>query len=143
MKFKRHLGAFGITNAMQKRPCRQLSGGQKSRIALATITWKEPHIIVMDEPTNHLDMETIEALVSALNGFSGGVVLVSHDVHFVGSICSQIYVVENQGVTEFMGDIMAYKKSVIQRVIHDAEAKRKAKIAKAKDAQAKDTQARV
>lgn len=48
------------------RPLKFLSGGQKSRVAFAKLAWSKPHVVVMDEPTNHLDLETIEALIAAL-----------------------------------------------------------------------------
>jgi ATP-binding cassette, subfamily F, member 3 len=55
-----------------------LSGGQKSRVALAILAYSKPHILVMDEPTNHLDLDAIQALIAALTAFKGGVVIVSH-----------------------------------------------------------------
>ena len=116
LKFRRHLGAFGVSGAMALRPVRQMSGGQKSRVALAMITWKEPHIIVMDEPTNHLDMETIEALIKALNAYQGGVILVSHDVHFVGSIVNELYVVADCSVQRFDGTVADYKQTVVKSI---------------------------
>jgi ATP-binding cassette subfamily F protein 3 len=116
LKFRRHLGAFGVSGPMALRPVRQMSGGQKSRVALAMITWREPHIIVMDEPTNHLDMETIDALIKALNAYQGGVILVSHDVHFVGSIVNELYVVADGGVQRFDGTVAQYKDTVVKSI---------------------------
>ena len=53
-----------------------LSGGQKSRIGFAALAFQKPHVIVMDEPTNHLDMESIDALIEAIKGFRGGLIVV-------------------------------------------------------------------
>ena len=65
------------------------------------------------EPTNHLDIETIDALIDALKGFKGGVVVVSHDQHFVNSICSELWVVQDASVVKFQGTIGQYKKLIL------------------------------
>jgi ATP-binding cassette subfamily F protein 3 len=89
-----------------------LSGGQKSRVAFAMITWLQPHILLLDEPTNHLDFDAINALISALNAFEGGIVVVSHDQHFLSNVCDSIYVVNNKRVKRFEGDIEDYRRSI-------------------------------
>lgn len=60
------LGGFDIKGPLALRPLKFLSGGQKSRVAFAKLAWSKPHVVIMDEPTNHLDLETIEALIVAL-----------------------------------------------------------------------------
>eukprot|EP00826_Nyctotherus_ovalis_P011129 TRINITY_DN12905_c0_g1_i7.p1 TRINITY_DN12905_c0_g1~~TRINITY_DN12905_c0_g1_i7.p1 ORF type:complete len:670 (-),score=210.27 TRINITY_DN12905_c0_g1_i7:106-2070(-) len=107
--FRNYLGSFGISGSMALRPMYLLSGGQKSRVALAVVTWRRPHILMMDEPTNHMDIDAVSALVIALNSFAGGLVVVSHDQYFVNSICKKIFVVKGQKVKEFVGDFKAYK----------------------------------
>jgi len=79
---RNHLGALGIKGDLALQKIELLSGGQKSRVSFAILTFLKPHLIIMDEPTNHLDLDTIEALLTALNSFSGGVILVSHDQYF-------------------------------------------------------------
>ena len=86
-KFRSHLGSFGITGNMALRPMYLLSGGQKSRVSFAMITWTKPHILMLDEPTNHLDFDAINALIVALNNFEGGLVVVSHDEYFLSALC--------------------------------------------------------
>ena len=86
---RRHLGRFGVSGGLATQRIRTLSGGQRCRVVLARAMYKRPHILVMDEPTNYLDLETVEALISALSSFKGGVLLVSHDQHFIDSVVSE------------------------------------------------------
>ena len=111
-EYRSHLGSFGISGNMSIRPMYLLSGGQKSRVAFAMVTWVKPHILVMDEPTNHLDIDAVNALIIALNSFEGGLVIVSHDQHFVGSICDEIHVVKEQRCTRFKGTFLDYKECI-------------------------------
>jgi ATP-binding cassette subfamily F protein 3 len=67
--FRAHLGSFGITGNLALKPMNLFSGGQKSRVAFALITWLKPHILLLDEPTNHLDFDSINALILALNNY--------------------------------------------------------------------------
>ncbi|KAK8791807.1 hypothetical protein WA158_005184 [Blastocystis sp. Blastoise] len=79
------------------RPMGTLSGGQKSRVVLATIAYQQPHIYILDEPTNHLDIESIEALSTLLKEFQGAVILVTHDQYLVENVCKDLYVIEPDG----------------------------------------------
>ena len=111
-KFRAHLGSFGITNNMALRPMYLLSGGQKSRVSFALITWEKPHILMLDEPTNHLDFDAINALIVALNNFEGGLVVVSHDEYFLNALCDRLYIVNKKKVKAFEGDLKEYRKIV-------------------------------
>jgi len=95
------LGGFGIAGDMALRTIESLSGGQKSRVALAIITHCMPHLIFLDEPTNHLDLETIDALVEAIKHYDGAVVMVSHDQYFLSQVATQFWSVANQKVSVF------------------------------------------
>eukprot|EP00485_Elphidium_margaritaceum_P011593 CAMPEP_0202687248 /NCGR_PEP_ID=MMETSP1385-20130828/2931_1 /ASSEMBLY_ACC=CAM_ASM_000861 /TAXON_ID=933848 /ORGANISM="Elphidium margaritaceum" /LENGTH=861 /DNA_ID=CAMNT_0049342005 /DNA_START=103 /DNA_END=2688 /DNA_ORIENTATION=+ len=95
------LGRFNIGDTYARRRIGTLSGGQKSRVAFAILTWYAPHLIIMDEPTNHLDMPTIDALAIALSDFEGTVMIVSHDQHFVETVCDEFWCVGNRGVKMF------------------------------------------
>eukprot|EP00747_Dinoflagellata_sp_TGD_P067340 gnl/TRDRNA2_/TRDRNA2_155227_c0_seq1.p1 gnl/TRDRNA2_/TRDRNA2_155227_c0~~gnl/TRDRNA2_/TRDRNA2_155227_c0_seq1.p1 ORF type:complete len:175 (+),score=28.52 gnl/TRDRNA2_/TRDRNA2_155227_c0_seq1:29-526(+) len=95
------LGRFGVQGDMATRRVSTLSGGQKSRIALAIITYNEPHLIYLDEPTNHLDMETIDVLIEAINGFDGAVVMVSHDQYFLSKVATEFWSVSGGKVAVF------------------------------------------
>jgi len=87
------LGRFGIQGDMALRRIITLSGGQKSRVALAIVTYSQPHLIYLDEPTNHLDMETIDALVEAVQNFEGSIVMVSHDQYFLSKVATEFWAV--------------------------------------------------
>ena len=97
-KIRMHLGSFGISGNLALRPMYLLSGGQKSRVSFAMITWDKPHILMLDEPTNHLDFDAINALIIALNNYEGGLVVVSHDQYFLSALCDRLYVVDTNGV---------------------------------------------
>uniref|UniRef100_A0A7S1CLU2 ABC transporter domain-containing protein n=1 Tax=Bicosoecida sp. CB-2014 TaxID=1486930 RepID=A0A7S1CLU2_9STRA len=118
-----HLGKFGISGDLALQKMGTLSGGQKSRVAFAQITWTKPHLVCLDEPTNHLDLDTIDALIVALGAFNGGVVIVSHDQHFVSSVADEIWYVADGKVTRFEGTLAEYKKSLLDAVAA-AEARR-------------------
>jgi ATP-binding cassette subfamily F protein 3 len=90
-----------------------MSGGQKSRVAFAALTFSKPHVVILDEPTNHLDMEAIEALANALIDFKGGVVVISHDQYFIEKVCNEIWIVGNKTVKIYKGTFEDYKRSII------------------------------
>jgi len=87
------LSRSGIDTALMDVPAAALSGGQKSRLAMAAVSAARPHVLFMDEPTNNLDVSAVEALVEAVKNFEGGVVLVSHDKYFVSHIAKEVWVV--------------------------------------------------
>ncbi|KAI9650319.1 ATP-binding cassette, regulator of translational elongation [Ciborinia camelliae] len=111
-EYRRHLGAFGITGMTGLQKMELLSGGQKSRVAFACLSLQNPHILVLDEPSNHLDIEAMDALSQALNAFQGGVLMVSHDVTMLQTVCTSLWVCDNGTVEKFPGDVQAYKKRI-------------------------------
>lgn len=74
-------------------------------------------MLLLDEPTNHLDMETIDALGDAINNFEGGLVLVSHDFRLINQVAEVIWICENEKVTKWEGDIIAYKDHLKAKVM--------------------------
>jgi ATP-binding cassette subfamily F protein 3 len=111
-EYRRHLGAFGITGMTGLQKMELLSGGQKSRVAFACLSLTNPHILVLDEPSNHLDIEAMDALSTALNQFQGGVLMVSHDVTMLQTVCTSLWVCDDGTVEKFPGDVQAYKKRI-------------------------------
>lgn len=111
-EYRRQLGAFGITGTTGLQEMELLSGGQKSRVAFACLALTNPHILVLDEPSNHLDIEAMDALAEALNKFQGGVLMVSHDVTMLQTVCTSLWVCDNGTVEKFPGDVQAYKKRI-------------------------------
>lgn len=113
--YRRHLGAFGITGSLGLTKMQLLSGGQKSRVAFAALCLNNPHILILDEPSNHLDTSGLDALSEALRNFSGGVLMVSHDVSIIDSVCNEIWVSEEGIVRRFDGSIYDYKKYILSK----------------------------
>jgi ATP-binding cassette subfamily F protein 3 len=109
-KLRAHLGSFGVSGNLALQPMYTLSGGQKSRVAFAKITFKKPHIILLDEPSNHLDLDAVEALIQGLLVFQGGVLMVSHDEHLITGSVDELWVVSDGRVTPFSGTFKDYKK---------------------------------
>ncbi|KAF4351108.1 hypothetical protein CsatB_004827 [Cannabis sativa] len=109
-KLRSHLGSFGVTGNLALQPMYTLSGGQKSRVAFAKITFKKPHIILLDEPSNHLDLDAVEALIQGLVLFQGGVLMVSHDEHLISGSVEELWVVSEGRVNPFHGTFNEYKK---------------------------------
>jgi ATP-binding cassette subfamily F protein 3 len=108
------LGRFGFSGDKAHVPARQLSGGERARLSLALITREAPHILILDEPTNHLDVEAREALVEALAGFGGAVVVVSHDRHLLGLIADRLLLVDGGTVQDFAGSLDDYRAIVLR-----------------------------
>ncbi|XP_020589153.1 ABC transporter F family member 4 [Phalaenopsis equestris] len=115
------LGKFGLPSHNHLTPIAKLSGGQKARVVFTSISMSKPHILLLDEPTNHLDMQSIDALAEALEEFSGGVVLVSHDSRLISRVCedeerSEIWVVEEGTVRKFPGSFEEYKDDLVREI---------------------------
>lgn len=111
-KYRNHLGSFGISGNLSLRPQYLLSGGQKSRVAFALAVFLVPHLLVLDEPTNHLDIDAVNALIIALNNYSGGVVIVSHDQHLIATVCDNIWYIREERLKRFNGDFEDYRKAL-------------------------------
>ena len=115
------LGRFGFSGDKANVAVRPLSGGERARLSLALITRDAPHMLILDEPTNHLDVEAREALVEALAGFGGAVVVVSHDRHLLGLIADRLVLVDGGTVQDFAGSLDEYRAMVLRPGNNGAE----------------------
>ncbi|MDP1027799.1 ABC-F family ATP-binding cassette domain-containing protein [Sphingomonas sp. KR1UV-12] len=102
------LGRFGFSGDKATTMVGKMSGGEKARLALALITRDAPHLLILDEPTNHLDVDAREALVQALNDYTGAVVVVSHDRHMLEMTADRLVLVDGGQAGEFDGSLDDY-----------------------------------
>ena len=109
-QLRRYLGSFGFIGNKATSKVEPFSGGEKSRLALALICYQRPNLLLLDEPTNHLDLEMRQALATALQEYSGAVVLVSHDRHLLKVNSDKLILVANGKASEFQGSVDDYPK---------------------------------
>jgi len=111
------LGMYGLPGNMHDQPISLLSGGQKSRTILASLSIPKPHIYFFDEPTNHLDIESVDALSQALQSYNGGIIIISHDQRLLSNVCNEIWALRgNKTVEVYDGDFNDYRQEIIDRM---------------------------
>jgi len=118
------LGRFGLAGHAHTINIRDLSGGQKSRVALADLASREPDLIILDEPTNNLDIESIDALADAINEFTGGVMFVTHDARLILETNCRLWVVEDRTIEEIDGDFDDYKREILEALGETVEGRK-------------------
>ena len=101
-------GCFGFSGDEIDKPCRVLSGGEKARLVLARMLYDPPNFLVLDEPTNHLDLATKEMLITALAGFEGAMLFVSHDRRFLGALSNRVLELGPEGPLPYGGGYPEY-----------------------------------
>ena len=112
-KIRAKLGSVGFTQDTMDIEVKRLSGGQKARLLLLLVVIEKPDLLILDEPTNHLDVESREALIMALNNYTGSLILVTHDAFLVERLVDRLLIIKDGNVSEFLGDINEYKKVVL------------------------------
>lgn len=113
-KARKQLGTFGLSSHAHTIKMKDLSGGQKARVALAELCLNAPDVVILDEPTNNLDIESIDALADAINNYKGGVIIVSHDERLIRDTDCNLYVIEDQTINETGGDFDDYREELLK-----------------------------
>ena len=119
------LNGMGFSPDDSSRTVSTLSGGEKTRLALAKLLLEEPQLLILDEPTNHLDFVTLKWLEDHLRSYKGAVIVVSHDRYFLDKVCTRICELENCRLTSYKGGYSQYviaKKAATQRQLKEYEA---------------------
>eukprot|EP00977_Amphora_coffeiformis_P000827 scaffold178_cov163-Amphora_coffeaeformis.AAC.1 len=127
-KLRGHLSSCGVTSGssvpsaggskvfdLQNTPASALSGGQRSRVALAAVSFASPHVLVLDEPTNNLDLESVAALAESVQKFEGAVICVSHDQYFVQAVANEAWVVA-EGTVKQVSSFDAYRQAQFKKL---------------------------
>ena len=104
---------FGFGPEKVETRVENLSGGEKVRLLLGLTTYRKPHILILDEPTSHLDIDSREALIYALNDFSGAVLLITHDTYLAEATADRLWLVKDGRASPYEGDIADYKALVL------------------------------
>lgn len=119
--WRQQLGRYGLTGDAQTALMGTLSEGQKSRIVFALLAIEAPNMLLLDEPTNGLDVATIDSLADAINAYTGGVVVVSHDFRLLDKIAKDIMVCENKTIRRWDGTIAEYKEYLRKKMISEGQ----------------------
>lgn len=110
------LHGFGFDQADYDRPINELSGGQKTQLALAKLLLEKPELLILDEPTNHLDVETITWLEGYVQNYSGALLIISHDRYFLDRIVNEVYELSNGTLHHYTGNYTDYTQKKEQEV---------------------------
>jgi ATP-binding cassette subfamily F protein 3 len=104
------LGSFNFHGDKATAAIKPFSGGEKARLALALIVWQKPNLLILDEPTNHLDLEMRHALTLALQLYQGALIIISHDRHLLKNTVDQFYLVAQNTLQAFDGNLADYQQ---------------------------------
>ena len=135
VKINKVLYGMGFPQEVYERTVSTLSGGEKTRLALAKLLLENPDLLILDEPTNHLDFNTIMWLEDYLNDYKGALLIVSHDRYFLDKLTSSICEIERGTLRRFKGNYSDYtvqKKAYVERRLKEYETQQ-AEIAKLQD----------
>jgi len=125
------LDGLGVESALHERHMGELQGGQKVRVLLAQALFGNPPALLLDEPTNHLDLESVHWLQDYLRDYEGVLIVISHDRHFLNSVCTHVADIDYQTVITYTGgyDDMVVAKTQVRSTIEAGNAQREKKIA--------------
>lgn len=125
------LQGLDIPESLHERPMSELQGGQKVRVLLAQALFGKPQALLLDEPTNNLDLDSIHWLRDFLTHYEGSLILISHDRHFLNSVCTHIADIDYRTIITYTGgyDDMVVAKTQIRGRLESENAQREKKIA--------------
>jgi ATP-binding cassette subfamily F protein 3 len=103
---------MGLTTSRMDTKVKNLSGGERARLMLGLITFGGPGMLILDEPTNHLDIDSRDALVAALNDYTGAVLVISHDRHLIDATADKLWIAQNGTIEEFDYDLDTYQRQL-------------------------------
>ena len=112
-KVRARTAQMGLTTEKMATAAANLSGGEKARLMMGLAAFGGPNLLILDEPTNHLDIDSREALVHALNDYSGAVILITHDRHLIEACADRLWLVADGTVKPFDGDVEDYRRMVL------------------------------
>ena len=126
VNIKKVLSGMGFAQDTWQKNIAVLSGGELTRLRLAKLLLEKPDVLILDEPTNHLDFATMEWLENYLKGYSGAVLVVSHDRYFLDNVCTKIWEVSFQTMTTYKGNFSTYlpqkeAADALRQKQHDAD----------------------
>ncbi|MGJ1263969.1 ABC-F family ATP-binding cassette domain-containing protein [Sphingobacterium spiritivorum] len=122
------LGCFLFSGDDAFKKIKVLSGGEKSRVALAKALTADANFLVLDEPTNHLDMQSVNILIQALQQYEGTLIVVSHDRYFLDHVANKIWFIEDKEIKEYPGTYQEYEEWNAKRILNPAEKKPEKKV---------------
>lgn len=128
VKIKTVLQGMGFAAFGNDRIIHTLSGGEKTRLALAKLLLERPQLLILDEPTNHLDFRTIIWLEQYLSDYKGALLIVSHDRYFLDKLCTSVCEIERGRLTRYKGNYTTFtaaKKMAVERQMKEYEAQQK------------------
>ncbi|WP_018239276.1 ABC-F family ATP-binding cassette domain-containing protein [Ensifer sp. BR816] len=112
-KVRSRVAQMGLSTEKMDTPAKDLSGGEKARLLMGLAAFDQPSLLILDEPTNHLDIDSRNALITALNDYSGAVILISHDRHLIEATADRLWLVRDGTVTSYDGDLEDYRSVIV------------------------------
>ncbi|MBD9555941.1 ABC-F family ATP-binding cassette domain-containing protein [Ensifer sp. ENS03] len=112
-KVRSRVAQMGLATEKMETPAKDLSGGEKARLLMGLAAFDAPNLLILDEPTNHLDIDSRNALITALNDYSGAVILISHDRHLIEATADRLWLVRDGTVTSYDGDLEDYRSLIV------------------------------
>jgi ATP-binding cassette subfamily F protein 1 len=114
-----YLGKVKLEGSAHNKLIRELSGGQKARVAFINLIFHQPQVLLLDEPTNHLDIETVEGLIEGLQGYEGGIVLITHEPEMINALESELWIMDSEKkvVERSKNTYEEYSQTVLAKIL--------------------------